>query len=70
MTLSYSEEVRLSELESIIAELQILIKKAASEEMLNRLLTLCSEENRKTRAVVAELETKADEIIALGQKLQ
>lgn len=70
MPLSYTEAVRLEELEAKVASLQELIKKSASTDMLNRLLTLCNEENRKTRETATELEEKLNELILLAQKLQ
>ena len=70
MSLTYEEEKRIRELEDTLTRLENLITHAASEVMLNRLLTLANEENRRTRQSLELLEEKVNTLISLAQKLQ
>lgn len=70
MALTYSEEVRLTDLEVKINQLNTLITKAASSVMLERLLTLANEESRKTREEIDVLTIEVQTLISLAEKLQ
>jgi hypothetical protein len=70
MTLTYSEEQRIKNIEQTTQSLSNLLSGAASKNMLNRLLTLCNEEVRRLSDKATELETKIDELVVLARKLQ
>ena len=69
MTLTATELERLEIIEQTIINLQNLVEHAASENMLNRLLALANEENRKTREEVSNLSDSLDLLIERVNKL-
>lgn len=70
MSLTTSEEKRLSEAESTVNQLAKLVQGAGSKNQLNRLLVLCQQEVGELKSMVDELEDKVDELIDLTRKLQ
>lgn len=70
MTLTFSEEQRLTNAEETAQQLSHLIEGAGSKNQLNRLLVLCNEEVRKLNARVTTLETQVQELLVLARKLQ
>lgn len=70
MSLTYGEEQRIQNIEKTTQKLLDLLDGASSKNMLNRLLTLCNEENRRLSTKITDLETKLTTLIALARKLQ
>jgi hypothetical protein len=70
MSLTYDEEQRIKNIEQTAQKLSNLMTGAASKNMLNRLLTLCNEENRRLSQKLTEAEAKLDTLITLARKLQ
>lgn len=70
MSLTYDEEQRIQNIEQTAQKLSNLMTGAASKNMLNRLLTLCNEENRRLSQKLTEVEAKLDTLITLARKLQ
>lgn len=70
MALTPVEELRLQKVEEIAAKLGHLIQGIGSKNQLNRLLTLCNDENRKIGLRIDTLETDVSELLDLVRKLQ
>jgi hypothetical protein len=70
MSLTYQEELRLSNIEDQVENLTNLLAGAASKNMLNRLLTLANRENNKIEDLITALTTQVAELKVLAQKLQ
>ena len=70
MSLTYQEELRLSNIEDQVENLANLLAGAASKNMLNRLLTLANKENSKIEDLITTLTTQVAELKVLAQKLQ
>jgi hypothetical protein len=70
MSLTYQEELRLSDIEDQVENLTNLLAGAASKNMLNRLLTLANRENNKIEDLITALTTQVAELKVLAQKLQ
>jgi len=70
MSLTYDEEQRIQNIEKTAQKLSNLIDGAASKNMLNRLLTLCNEENRRLSDKLTAVETELNTLISLVRKLQ
>jgi hypothetical protein len=70
MSLTYQEELKLSNIEDQVENLANLLAGAASKNMLNRLLTLANKENSKIEDLITTLTTQVAELKALAQKLQ
>ena len=70
MALTPVEEQRVKKIESKAVELGHLVKQAASKNMLNRLLVLSQEENKKITSKLDEMEEKLTTLLDLARKLQ
>lgn len=70
MSLTNSEENRIKNIETSLAELDPLVRGSASETMLNELLTLSNDQIRKLETRVTNLTALVNELIALAKNLQ
>jgi hypothetical protein len=70
MSLTTLEEQRLLLLETKVEELQVLVKNAASKDMLNALLTLSNKNIRKVQEDLDTANTDLTTLIELARSLQ
>lgn len=70
MTLTYSEEKRLKEVETKAASIAHLSQGTGSKNELNRLLTLAQEGLKRNEATMEVLEAQVKELLDLARKLQ
>lgn len=69
MSLTNYEETRIINIETALQDLQTLASGAASEEMLNRLLTLANQEIKQLSNKIDDLEDKIDVLINLARRI-
>lgn len=70
MTLTNSEETRLSEAETKVTQIGHLVMGTGSKNQLNRLLTLCQEQIRDLKGKMDVLESDVSTLLDLARKLQ
>lgn len=70
MTLTREEELRIENIEAALIAMQKQINGAASKNNLNRLLVLANSKISTLTTSITTLQTKVEELIELGQKLQ